>query len=43
MIKKYLNTPEEIVNALQAGKVVTDGAYRYRLYKGIIVGSDGHN
>lgn len=43
MIKRYLKTPEDVVDALQSEKIVTDGAYRYRLYKGIIVGTDGYN
>ena len=36
-MKRYLKTPEEVIDALQAGKVVTDGACRCKLYKGIIV------
>lgn len=40
MTKRYLKTPEEVIDALQAGKVVTDGACRCKLYKGIIVCKD---
>lgn len=37
MTKRYLNTPEEVIDALQDGKIVIDGeGYNYKLYKGII-------
>lgn len=37
MTKRYLKTPEEVIDALQDGKVVIDGeGYNYKLYKGII-------
>lgn len=36
-MKRYLKTPEEVIDALQDGKVVIDGeGYNYKLYKGII-------
>lgn len=37
MTKRYLKTPEEVIDALQDGKIVIDGeGYNYKLYKGII-------
>lgn len=37
MTKRYLKTPEEVIDALQDGKVVIDGeGYSYKLYRGII-------
>lgn len=37
-MKRYLKTPEEVIDALQDGKVVIDGeGYNYKLYKGIIL------
>lgn len=38
MTKRYLKTPEEVIDALQAGKVVIDGVgYNYKMYKGVIL------
>ncbi|WP_428041417.1 hypothetical protein [Candidatus Avelusimicrobium fimicolum] len=37
MTKRYLKTPEEVIDALQAGKVVSDDeGYIYKMYKGVI-------
>ena len=36
-MKKYLNTPEEVIKALQAGKEVkSDAGYRYKMIDGVI-------
>lgn len=40
MTKRYLKTPEEVIDALQDGKVLTDGASRWMFYKGYIVRKD---
>lgn len=41
MTKRYLKTPEEVIDALQAGKVVIDGAgYNYKMYKGVFLWKD---
>lgn len=38
-MKKYLKTPEEVVDALKSGKnVYTTGDIEHKLYKGIIIG-----
>lgn len=37
MTKRYLKTPEEVIDALQTGKVVSDDeGYIYKMYKGCI-------
>lgn len=41
MTKKYLKTPEEVIDALAAGKVVIDhDGYHYKMYKGVIFWKD---
>lgn len=41
-MKRYLKTPEEVIDALQAGKVVFDfSGYSYKMYKGVIFWKDG--
>lgn len=39
MAKRYLHTPEEVIDALQAGKKLysKDGSMSWELYKGLIV------
>ena len=38
-MKKYLKTPEEVIDALQEGKTVfAKSGERYKLYKGLVVG-----
>ena len=40
MTKRYLKTPEEVINALQEGKVLTDGESKWMFHKGYIVRKD---
>lgn len=38
-MKKYLETPEEVIDALHEGKtIVADSGEKIRLYKGILIG-----
>lgn len=37
-MKKYLKTPEEVIDALHEGKTVFGWDETYRLYKGLVVG-----
>lgn len=38
-MKRYLETPEEVIDALQEGKTVfAKSGERYKLYKGLVVG-----
>lgn len=40
-MKKYLNTPEEVIKALKEGKrAKTEDGWSYKLVDGIIVGTD---
>lgn len=39
-MKRYLKTPEEVVQALKDGKTVEDKDYKYRLVSGIICSVD---
>lgn len=43
-MKKYLKTPEEVIDALHAGKKVY-GAFsnEYRLYRGVLIGKLGEH
>lgn len=34
---KYLHTPEEVIDALQAGKTLTDGRTTWKMYNGWVV------
>ena len=36
-MKRYLKTPEEVIDALQAGKTLTDGRTTWKMYKGWFV------
>lgn len=40
MTKRYLKTPEEVIDALQAGKVIRDKESQWKLHKGFIVRKD---
>lgn len=37
MTKKYLKTPEEVIDALQSGKTIHDHSSQWKLHKGFIV------
>ena len=37
MTKKYLKTPEEVIDALQSGKTIRDHSSQWKLHKGFIV------
>lgn len=38
-MKKYLKTPEEVIDALHEGKtVISNSDERYELYKGLVIG-----
>ena len=39
-MKRYLKTPEEVIDALAAGKVVRDEGSQWTLYKGFIMRKD---
>lgn len=39
-MKRYLKSPEEVIDALVAGKVVCDEDSQWKLYKGFIVRKD---
>lgn len=39
-MKKYLKTPEEVIDALVAGKVVCDEGSQWKLYKGFVMRKD---
>ena len=39
-MKKYLKTPEEVIDALVAGKVVCDEDSQWKLYKGFVMRKD---
>lgn len=40
MTKRYLKTPEEVIDALQAGKVIRNKESQWKLHKGFIVRKD---
>lgn len=43
MTKRYLRTPEEVIDALQDKKTLTDGRTTWKVYKGWVVRSCNRN